>query len=55
MKSLDANQRLAVELARRFFHLPYQHAKMKSSRSPEGCIRYESRRTDDRVDSAKFF
>ena len=47
--SLDANQRLAVEIARRFFHLPYEHAQMNSSRLPEGRIRYESLRTADRA------
>ena len=45
--SLDANQRLAVAIARRFFHLPYEHATMKSSRSPQGLIRYESQRSSD--------
>ena len=50
--SLDANQRLAVEIARRFFHLPYEHAQMKSSRSPEGRIRYESLRTGERANGA---
>ena len=40
--SLDANQPLAVAIARRFFHLPYEHAKMKSSRTSAGFIRYES-------------
>ena len=34
--SLDANQWLAVEIARRFFHLPYEHAAMKSSRRSRG-------------------
>ncbi|MEN8785541.1 MAG: DUF2071 domain-containing protein [Akkermansiaceae bacterium] len=32
--SLDCDQPIAVELARRFFHLPYQHARM----STEGTI-----------------
>ena len=50
--SLDANQRLAVEIARRFFHLPYEHAQMKSSRTPEGRIRYESLRTGQRANGA---
>jgi len=45
--SLDANQPLAVAIARRFFHLPYQHAKMKSSRTSAGAIRYESVRPCD--------
>ena len=43
--SLDANQPLAVRIARRLFHLPYEHAKMKSSRTSAGAIRYESVRT----------
>ena len=30
--SLDCNQPLAVEIARRFFHLPYEHAAMKAAR-----------------------
>lgn len=30
--SLDCNQPIAVEIARRAFHLPYQHARMKSQR-----------------------
>ena len=50
--SLDANQRLAVEIARRFFHLPYEHARMKSSRTSEGRIRYESVRTGDKANGA---
>ncbi len=50
--SLDANQRLAVEIARRFFHLPYEHATMNSSRTPEGRIRYESLRTGERASGA---
>ena len=45
--SLDANQPLAVAIARRLFHLPYEHATMKSSRSPQGLIRYESQRRGD--------
>lgn len=28
--SLDCNQPVAVEVARRFFHLPYQHARMSA-------------------------
>ena len=45
--SLDANQPLAVAIAKRLFHLPYEHATMTSSRSPHGVIRYESRRHGD--------
>jgi uncharacterized protein YqjF (DUF2071 family) len=48
--SLDCNQPIAVEIARRAFHLPYQHAEMKSRR--EGVrVWYSSRRKtpDSRV------
>ncbi len=45
--SLDAANRLAVELARFWFHLPYFHARMSSRAKPEG-IEYFSRRDDRR-------
>ena len=51
--SLDANQWLAVKIARRFFHLPYEHAKMTSSRTAEGRIRYESLRTGPRANGTR--
>jgi uncharacterized protein len=41
--SLEANQALAVILARRFFSLPYQHARMQAS-SADGEVRYRSQR-----------
>ncbi len=41
--SLDCNQPLAVEIARRAFHLPYEHAQMKAGRA-RGRICYECRR-----------
>lgn len=41
--SLDCDQPLAVEIARRFFHLPYQHAAMTSVRQGNQ-IHYRSRR-----------
>lgn len=41
--SLDANQPIAVEIARNLFHLPYQHAEMSAPRN-EGLIDYRSRR-----------
>ncbi|MGC6464430.1 MAG: YqjF family protein [Akkermansiaceae bacterium] len=37
--SLDCNQPVAVELARRFFHLPYEHARMRSNRGIYHCQR----------------
>jgi len=46
--SLDANQWLAVKLARRFFHLPYEHARMQASRTADRHIRFESLRTGER-------
>jgi uncharacterized protein YqjF (DUF2071 family) len=51
--SLDANQWLAVKIARRFFHLPYEHAEMKSTRTAEGRIRYESLRTGARANGSR--
>lgn len=41
--SLDCNQPIAVEVARRFFHLPYYHARM-SAEFRNGEIVYSSRR-----------
>lgn len=41
--SLDAASRLAVELARAFFHLPYVHARMRCTAEGDG-VRYSSRR-----------
>ncbi len=41
--SLDCNQPLAVEIARRAFHLPYEHAAMRADRTAER-IYYECRR-----------
>lgn len=43
--SLDANQPLAVHLARTFFHLPYFHASMNASESEDG-IHYQCHRRD---------
>lgn len=41
--SLDANQPIAVELARKLFHLPYQHAKMCAPKS-DGLVNFQSLR-----------
>lgn len=41
--SLDCDQPLAVEIARQFFHLPYQHARMEVVRD-EGWIDYRCER-----------
>jgi len=45
--SLDAGRRLAVEGARRGFHLPYFHARMSLERDGED-VRYRSKRLDRR-------
>lgn len=37
--SLDCDQPLAVEIARRFFHLPYQHARMEAGEGTYSCRR----------------
>ena len=44
--SLDCNQPIAVELARRAFHLPYQHARM-SCRSYGPTTEYRCQRRDE--------
>jgi uncharacterized protein len=41
--SLDCNQALAVEIARRSFHLPYEHAEMEAGRDGDGIL-YSCRR-----------
>lgn len=51
--SLDCNQPLAVEIARRFFHLPYQHAKMHSISSKQS-VEYYSQRKNHPSGEAKF-
>ena len=44
--NLDAANRLAVWTAKRFYHLPYQHADMKLQQS-EGTIHFESKRISE--------
>lgn len=51
--SLDAANKLAVALARRFLHLPYYHAEMKLTRSGS-TISYTCRRTHRNVPPAEF-
>lgn len=51
--SLDCNQPLAVEIARRFFHLPYQHAKMRSNLSNRS-VEYFSQRKNHPCGEATF-
>jgi uncharacterized protein len=45
--SLDAGSRLAVAVARRWFHLPYYHARMRVATTAAG-VTYASRRGDRR-------
>jgi uncharacterized protein YqjF (DUF2071 family) len=47
--SLDATSRAAVWAARKFYHLPYFHAKMKS-RLENGSIHYSSARHSQRAE-----
>lgn len=51
--SLDCNQALAVAIARRFFHLPYRHARMAAS-VRDGVIHYECQRHDDAARPGRF-
>lgn len=51
--SLDCNQPLAVEIARRCFHLPYEHAVMRSS-VRDNRIEYYSRRKSIEAIDAEF-
>lgn len=54
--SLDAANWLAVEAARRLFHLPYFHADMESSRDPEtGAVEYYSLRAGAPEEQACIF
>ena len=50
--SLDAANPLAVEVARRWFHLPYFNARMRCA-GENGTISYQSTRTDKRGGSAE--
>jgi len=51
--SLDAGQRLAVRVARRFFHLPYFDARFEL-RNVEGNIEYSATRTHRGSPSVRF-
>jgi len=53
--SLDANQSLAVALARAFFHLPYHVASMERRRSEGGLVDYRSRRRGTPVEETSTF
>jgi uncharacterized protein YqjF (DUF2071 family) len=51
--SLDCDQPIAVEIARRLFNLPYQHARM-SSALKTGQFRFDSQRKGDLHPSETF-
>ncbi|GGN87763.1 hypothetical protein GCM10009030_06750 [Haloarcula pellucida] len=51
--NLDADDRLSVGIARRFFELPYYRASMEIARRDDE-VRFRSRRTDARAPSANF-
>lgn len=51
--SLDCNQPIAVEIARKAFNLPYQHARMSSMVTPEE-IQYQSLRKNHPLPAAEF-
>jgi uncharacterized protein len=51
--SLDCNQPLAVEIARRAFHLPYQHAAMRSV-IDHNRVQYHCRRKTPGAENAYF-
>jgi uncharacterized protein YqjF (DUF2071 family) len=51
--SLDCNQPVAVEIARRGFHLPYEHAAMRSAKSGNR-IQYHGRRKSPGARDAEY-
>jgi uncharacterized protein YqjF (DUF2071 family) len=53
--SLEANQRLAVTLARRFLQFPNKLASMESSRSSAGAVHYRSARIGDEASAPSEF
>jgi len=52
--SLDAANRLAVEVARTLFHLPYRYAHMDMVKSTGPNIQYYNKRQDHRANPAEF-
>jgi uncharacterized protein YqjF (DUF2071 family) len=53
--SLDANQWLAVEIAKKFFGLPYHYSEMKAIKDDEGEIQFSSQRRTAGPDSRSTF
>lgn len=52
--SLDANQALAVELARKLFHLPYQHARMSAEVEKEQVAYRSARKSPAESPEARY-
>lgn len=52
--SLDASRRVAVEVARSYFHLPYLYARIDFEPAPDGWFRYRCTRRDRRAGPASF-
>jgi len=52
--SLDAANRLAVFTARRWFYLPYLHARMSLRGDDDGRVHLSSRRSDRSAPAARF-
>jgi len=50
--SLDCDQPIAVEIARRCFHLPYQHAAMRSQRTAHQITYTSRRKSPGAIDAA---
>lgn len=50
--SLDAGGWLGVRIARRFFHLPYHHARMRVREDVGGCIHFTCKRRPSGPDLA---
>lgn len=51
--SLDANSKVAVSIANRFYYLPYYHARMSMKKQGD-WIHFTSERTDQRVKAGLF-
>ena len=49
--SLDCNQPIAVEIARRAFHLPYEHAVMRNVKTGNSIQYHSRRKTIDALDA----
>ena len=52
--TLDATSRFTIAVARRFFHLPYRHARIACRPTRDGWIDFRSERRDRHFPPAKF-